>query len=99
MGFRTHTKSLITSPVFVQITCRENGGYIHVQSIQHQLVMVVAPKAFNFGNLVRIEIRCGGDLRLISVVSGGESVVSGRRSSEITSELYTLKPHHRFKSS
>jgi hypothetical protein len=30
------------------------------------LVMVVAPKAFNFGNfanLVSIEIRCGGDLQ------------------------------------
>ena len=33
---------------------------------QHQLGIVVAPKACNFGNSVRIEIKCGGDLWLIS---------------------------------
>jgi len=33
----TPTKSLITSPVFVQMACRENGTSIHVQSIQNHL--------------------------------------------------------------
>ena len=59
---------------------------------QLHLVIVVAPKGCNFGISVGIEIRCGGDLQSISVVSRGFS-------SEISLRMYTLKPHHRFKSS
>jgi len=62
------TKSLITSPVFVQMTRCENGGYIHVQSIHHQHTYNFptpfgdrgGSQSCNFGNSVGIEIRCGG---------------------------------------
>src|SRR5271170_50899 len=61
------TKSLITSPAFVQMTRRENGGYIHVQSIYHRLAYNFptpfgdrgGSQSCNFGKSVRIEIRCG----------------------------------------
>ena len=59
---------------------------------QLHLVIVVAPKACNFGNSVGIEIRCGGDLQLISVISRWNS-------SEIKGILYIYKDLHRFRSS
>src|SRR5271155_2788724 len=63
-----HTKSLITSPVFVQMTCHENGRYIQVQSIQNHVGYNFptpvgdggGSQSCHFGNSVGIEIRCGG---------------------------------------
>src|SRR5271168_3913409 len=63
-----HTKSLITSPIFIQMTRHENRRYIHLQSIQDHLAYNFptpvgdrgGSQSCNFGIPVGIGITCGG---------------------------------------